>query len=388
MHMNTSGQKPKIALVVTQGVWGGAQQYVHDLARQLQKDHDILVISGPGGDLRNKLFQGHLRHISVGSLVRSINPFKELKALVELIRIFRAERPDIVHLNSSKAGVLGAVAAKLAGDSKVVFTVHGLVLNEPLPFYKKCIYWAAEKFASFFRDATITVSNQDRRSVIKYHLSRPEHVYTIYNGINAENIELFEPMQARKKLAELCEGKIDQTTPLVGTIADFYPTKDYPNLISAAVDVIKQRPDVRFLAFGRGEAARIKELIKKTGLENKFFLLIGNNEACRYLSGFNVFTLASKKEGLPYTILEAMISGTMIAATTAGGIPELVEHKKSALLAKPSDSQSLARNILHLLDSPEESKKLAEEAKSKSKQFSMQRMLVETKKVYQSLLVD
>lgn len=188
-----------ICFVVTQGELGGAQRYVFDLAASLAGSYRVLVVVGAEkSELQQKLQEANVEVKMANNLVRKIHPIKDLRAIFELRKVFREIKPDIVHLNSSKAGVMGSISARLAGIKNVIFTAHGFAFLEPHSWIIRQIYFWAEKIASLFRRKIICVSEFDRQEAIKWGLCQPEKLVTIHNGIEPFNV-IATPSLARGK---------------------------------------------------------------------------------------------------------------------------------------------------------------------------------------------
>jgi glycosyltransferase involved in cell wall biosynthesis len=378
--------KIKILYVITQGEFGGAQRYVFDLATHLNRnDYEILVLVGAEKpDLKIKLEEQGIRVIPVKNLVRNIHPLRELLAIFELRKIFRREKPNLIHLNSSKAGVLGSFAARLAGMKNVIFTAHGFAFLEPHSWPVKYFYFWAEKIATSFRKKIICVSDYDRQAATKAELCRPEKIITIHNGIAIDDSKFLTKEAARNSLDS--KFLILNSDFLIGTIANLYPTKGIKYLIDAAKEVVAKFSTVKFMVIGEGKKRKNLELrIKNLGLRDNFFLLGQVPNAEDYLHKFNLFVLPSLKEGFPYTILEAMQAGLPIVATRVGGIPEAISNEKQGLLVPPKDKKALANALLRLLKNPQLACELGENAKARAKDFTLEKMIAKTEKIYETL---
>ena len=374
--MMKSGQL-KILYIVTQGNWGGAQKYVFDMSKSVSVDYSVVVASGIEGDtLGKKITDQGIKYVGLKHLVRKISPLKDYKAIKEIASLIKKEKPDVVHLNSSKAGVLGSIAAQLADVKKVIFTMHGLVLNEPLNPVKKLIYLIAERLSAGFTDELIAVSEKDKQSAIKHALKSAKHISVIHIGIDLKSLEFLPKEKAREELG------LNPKAKIIGTVADFYPAKGIPYLIMAAKKLLIERPDLRFILIGRSgpDEKKIRELAKE--LSDKFIILDNLDKASRYFKAFDIFVLPSVKEGLPYTILEAMAAGLPIVATKVGGIPDVLEHEQSALLVEPANPDKLANSINRLFSSEQLINTLSTNAKNRVADFSLEKMVAETKKLY------
>jgi len=338
----------RVLYIITQASpWGGAQRYVHDATISLHRDGWPVTVAS-GGGARDELFQklnaAGVSTRSLPSLGRAVNPLKNLKAIFEIRALCRELKPDVVHLNSSMAGVVGALGARLAGVKKIIYTVHGLVTKEPLPFPAKGAYWLAEWIAGKFRDLTICVSENDRRAVITQRIAPPARTVTIPIGIDP-HIPFLTREEARAHLNAV--GAIHelplQNMKWIGAIAGLYKTKGLDTLVEAAYQLIHScRDDYRspavgeyysplqFIIIGEGpERPTLQRLIETKKLTHTVFLLGSLPDAARYLQAFDVFVLPSRKEGMPYTILEALLAGIPVIATHVGGIPEVFDGFKN-----------------------------------------------------------
>ncbi len=347
---------------------GGAQRYVFDLAANLnKKGMETIVASGTEKtELQKLLTLAQIPVQTVSHLRRNIHPLADLKAIRELAGLYDRLRPDIVHLNSSKAGVLGSLAACLAGYQNVIFTAHGFAFLEPGGWLKKRFYFWAEKLATKFRARIITVSEWDRNAAVHANLCATEKIITIHNGLRSPTF--LDRGAARKKLGALAGETFADSDLILGSIAHDYPTKDLPTLKQAFLILNKGFPRLKLVIIGRG--SRIGPI----------------PEASRLLAGFDVFALSSAKEGFPYTILEAMAAGLPIAATAVGGIPEAITSGREGLLVPPHNPQALAQAIKKIIADPQLAKTLGTNARERVKKFGEEKMLAQTTALYQELI--
>ena len=214
----------------------------------------------------------------------------------------------------------------------------------------------------------------------------PEKIVKIHNGINAEKLEFFSREEARKKLSEKSPTfDIQQSTFVIGAIANFYKTKGLEYLIKAAhlLNTKYKLQDTSYVIIGDGkQRKKLESLIKKNKLENQVFLLGKIPDAYKFLRAFDIFVLPSLKEGLPWVILEAMASETPILATKVGALPEMIENEKQGILIEPKNSQELAEKISWLLSHRTEAEDMTLKAEEKvKKEFSIKEMLDKTKRL-------
>ena len=298
--------KKKVTYVITKSNWGGAQRYVFDLATNLPKEQfEVSVVLGGDGVLAHKLRDATVMIYHISSLQRDVAFFADVKSFFELYRLFRRERPDVVHLNSSKAGGVGSMAARLAGIKKIIFTVHGLPEDEPRGALSRLLIKIATRVTFMLCDTVITVSKENQRRVRGSVL--------IYNGIG--------PMQFGS--GEKVRSAFPAGAKITGTIGELTKNKNQIALIEEA----KNNPTMYVAIVGDGEdRAMLEAKIRKYGLVERAKLLgfLPANEA---LKGFDVFALPSLKEGLPYVLLEAKQAGLPIVANRVGGVGEILDAK-------------------------------------------------------------
>ncbi len=366
----------KVLYVITQADGGGAQKYVLALAKRF---HGTIAAGNEASRLFEDAKAVGVKTIELHHLKRSINPIQELLGMRELIQLIRKEQPDIVHLNSTKAGVLGSLIKPWV-KTKIMFTAHGFIFNEPLPFPFKLIAALIEKFASLFRDHIIAVSNADRRSALRFHICSPEKISTVYNGLPP--LTFLAKDEARSQL------RLPQHTFVFGTIANFYKTKGLDILVQAAALLPKELIEkIQIVVIGDGtEADSLKLKVKSLKLENTFKLTGKIPNAAQYLKVFDTFILPSRKEGFPYALLEAMQAGLPIVATDVGGNREAAGP--AALYCPPENPQELARLMQQIATNPDTRPRLSQAALQQSTLFTEENMLRQTERVYAELFKD
>ena len=384
--------KPKLLYIVTQAEWGGAQRHIFDLAANLSQDFDITIGFGSSGcsqELIKKINQQNIKMVNFKHLVRPINPLQDLPAVMEIAQFIRKNHFDIIHLHSSKAGVIGGLAKtlnRLLGKNpqpKLIYTAHGWVYIEPCAPIKQWLYLMMEKVSARLRDATIVLSEKEKDVALKQGTAKKESVYVIPNGIDLNNLNFLSRAEARKHLG------LEENQFIIGAIANLYKTKGLEYLIEALRLINKEpgtKSKAKMIIVGEGpEREKLESRIKNYELEDKIILAGSIPEACKYLPAFDIFVLPSVKEGFPYALLEAMAAGLPIIATDVGAIPEILENKKTGLIIEPANAFILATSIRNLYFSPPERQMLGINAAGAVKKFDVQKMIEKTKTVYQKL---
>lgn len=355
--MSEKRQK-KILQVITKSNFGGAQKYVYELSSELnKKGYEVVVAFGGSGLLKEKLDKENIRTIEIESLQRDINFSSDIKSFFELIKIIRREKPDVVHLNSSKIGALGSLAARILFVPKIIFTIHGLAFNENRGFISKIIIKKIYFMTVMFSHYSIAVSKNTKKQFLQIPLSNfflESKIKVIKNAIQAVNF--IEKNEAIKFIEEKINKNLNDKK-IVGTVAELHHIKGINYLIDSAKDVIKENNETIFVVFGDGEERNnLEKQIKENGLENNFYLLGYVENASKYLKAFDLFVLPSLSEGLALVLLEARQADIKIVASNTGGIPEALEHYENSILFETKNTQDLKSKILLSLKNPQEFK--------------------------------
>lgn len=378
-------KKTKLFLVITKSNFGGAQRYVYDLAVGLPKTkYEITVILGTGGILETRLNNAGIRTLQISSLRRNINPFLDLKSLFLLIKLFHQEKPDIIHLNSSKAGGLGSFAGRLTGVTKIIFTGHGWTFNEKRAWLEKVIILFFHWLTIIFCHQVIAVSNKVKTDICQLPFIK-QKIIVIYNGI--DTFTLSDQETARKKLLpSLTEDKNTDQKIWLGTIAELHPNKGLDVAINALSPIIKTNPNLIYLIIGEGEARikmKLENLIKKLNLTDNVFLLGFISEARQYLSAFDIFLLPSRTEALPYVILEAGLAKLPVIASKVGGISEIIKDGESGQLVPSENPLEIIKALKLITSSPKRRQRLGHNLKQFiTQKFGLTKMIEETEIVY------
>jgi glycosyltransferase involved in cell wall biosynthesis len=402
----------KILYLITKARWGGAQRYVHDLATRIGASGDsggtkitvAVALGGDGADdphgLATRLAKAGVRTLLVPGLGRDIALFSDLRAFFALIKILRRERPDICHVNSSKAAFLGALAARIIGilpslqptsykqQPRAVFTLHGLPSREPRNLLWRCAVALGTWLTALLSHTTIAVCEADRRAISRWPFVG-EKAVTIYNGI--EPPDFLDRETARREIGECVPGAVTpEPSTLMVTIAELHPNKGIENLIEALASLQPTSYNLQAVVIGSGELRpRLETLIKKHGLERGVFLAGHIPDAARFLKAADLFVLPSVKEGLPYALLEAALAEAPVIATAVGGVPEIIAGDALGTLVPPGNPDALARAIRRAVaDLPGARERARALAARAAKTFAVENFRLKTLAVYLSAVVQ
>ncbi|MEK7480136.1 MAG: glycosyltransferase [Patescibacteria group bacterium] len=306
--------RKKVLFFITKATWGGAQKYVYDLATNLPKsDFGVTVAYGERGKLAEELAAAKIETRQLPSLGRDVAVISDVKSFFAILKCIREIRPDVVHLNSSKAAALGALAARLAGVPNILFTAHGWPFKESRSVLAKVLIWKISWLTALLSHVVICVCDYDVRTAQRMPFVSGKAV-RIYNGI-----DLNMPLGT----GDIIRRAFPANVNITGTIGELNKNKNQQALIEEA----KHKPDMYVAIIGEGELRpMLEKKIKEYSLGDrvKLFGFIPTHEV---LKGFDTFALPSLKEGLPYVLLEAKAAGLPIVANRVGGVGEILDAK-------------------------------------------------------------
>lgn len=386
--MDYKNNQKTILYLITQSELGGAQKYILDLCFSLKNDYNLVVAfgeQGEQGEMAEKLKENDIQYFAIPSLFRKIDSQADFFALGEIIKLIKKVRPDIIHLNSSKISVLGAMAIfrlKLnpfwrfkINKTKIIYTAHGWVFHEPgvnSLKYKKMERWSAR-----FKDKIICVSQMDYDSALQEKIAPKDKLVMIHNGIAP--IDFLSREQARTQLG------LGADELVIGSIGNLYKNKGFEYLINATKILVDNGLKPKTIIIGEGEEREeLENWIRQFRLE-KYVILKGRMDAAAYLKAFDIYVCSSVKEGLSYTIIEAMRASLPIVATNVGGNPELIENEKTGLLVNPEKGEEISRAIIKFINNPELLNQVRQAAEEKaSREFTLENMIEKTREVYET----
>lgn len=371
--------RKKVLFVITKGNFGGAQRYVYDLATSLPKTkYEAIVACGEGETLPNLLGEAGIRVIKLDSLQRDIKLSGDWQSFKKIYKILKQEKPDIIHLNSSKAGGLGALAGRLARIPKIIFTAHNWDFNAPRKDHQKFVTYFLHWLTVMLTHKTIAVSYKTKRDISHLPFMNKK-IVVIHNGIEA-----FEPTP-REEARKFLTGEEHSQKLVIYSLSELHKNKG----IDVAFRAIKLLPEqtrnnLLYCVAGTGEEKEVLEkLAEELEIQNNIKLLDFVENAKKYLLGADVFLLPSRNEAFPYVILEAGLLGMPIVTTNVGGVPEVVKDMHNGILVHKENPKEIAHAIEYILKHPERSTEFSKKIHSEvSRHFSKTKMLRETTALY------
>ena len=327
-------RRPRILFVITLAETGGAQTYVANLLPALEEGFELLVAAHGPGPLREAATAAGARFLPLRHVRRALHPWHDLAGLLEVIAILRRVRPDIVHANSSKAGILARVAGVVAGTPIRVFTVHGWAFSANAGLVSAFYRWA-DRLMSPLTTVTICVAESELRAGLEARTCDPERTHVIRNGVDIE--------AARPQL------RVDGKPPVVVSVGRLKAPKDFVSLVRSLAE-IRPRPFHALIVGDGPDRVAVEKEIRRLDLVREVELLGERRDVSDLLAASDVFVLSSDSEGLPMSILEAMANGLPVVATAVGGVPEVVLDGETGFLVPPGDSKRLAAALARLVD--------------------------------------
>jgi glycosyltransferase involved in cell wall biosynthesis len=390
----TAQPEPKLFRVlhiITRMIVGGAQEntLLSVVGLDAMPEYDVTLVSGIDRGKEGELLS-HAREtadlIVLPEMGRSINPLSDLVAFWKLYRLVRNGRYHIVHTHSSKAGVLGRLAAWLAGTPIIVHTLHSLVFHDYQPWLINRAWWLAKKICAPVTDFFISVSDIISEKAIAAGIAPREKFRTIYSGMELDwflNAK-FDVNSVRSEFG------ISPDTPVVGKIARLFPLKGHDQLMDAAPEIVRRVPNVRFLLIGDG--ILLEHLQKRAagyGILGNFVFagLIDRKRIPEMISAMDVVVHTSLREGLARVLPQALAMGKPCVSFAIDGAPEVVIDGETGHLVDAFDSKTLAERVARLLQNEELRRRFGENGRRRvDPDFRAEKMVADISDVYQMLL--
>ncbi len=353
-------QKINLLYVVTKLELGGAQKQLLSLVRRLDKQRfNVFLFTAQDGLLLNETLSiSGLKVEKSLFLERAINPLCDILALFEIYQFIKKNNIEIVHTHSSKAGILGRWAARLAGVSIILHTVHGWPFNDYQPNFLKFLFIYLERISAKFTDKIVVVSRHDMKKGLQYKIGGEDKYELVRYGIDYSEFNNADRADIRKELG------VGGNELAVGMVSCFKPQKSPQDFIRLAGLVNKKMPNVKFILTGDGVLRKdIEKLIKQCNLNDKIILTGWRRDAARIFSAMDIFVLTSLWEGLPVTVLEAIAARRPVIATNTGGVAEIIEEGRTGFLVARKDMDDMAEKVSALLNNENLRKKICQNAR-------------------------
>lgn len=326
--MEISEKKLKICYIITLPDLGGAQTYVKIiLENSARYNIEPVLMTGREGWLTEQSRQLGIKTVIIKDMVREISPLRDIKAAWVIYNQLKKIKPDLVHCNSSKAGIVGRFAASLAGVP-AIFTAHGWAFTDGVESKKRYLYRTIENIAGYMTKQIICVSDYDRQLGIRKLPAHAKKMVTIHNAITDDApVRDWEKHPLGKKINCI-------------VVARFSPQKRNIKLLYLLRQMLDMNMNVTMTFIGDGpDLSHAKTEAAKLNLHNAVIFRGARSDVPQLLPRYDVFVLLSNWEGFPISILEAMRAALPVIASDVGGVKEAVEEGKSGWLIDENEKK-------------------------------------------------
>lgn len=373
----------RVAHVITRMIVGGAQETVLLAAALAERVRPVVLCgpqTGPEGSLLDACRERGVEVVLVPELVREVDPRRDVAAVPALVRAFGDVGADLVHTHSSKAGVVGRIAARRAG-LPAVHTVHGWPFHERQRAPGRLLWQGVERACAPLARRLVVVAESDREVGLAARIGRPDQYVLVRSGLELAQYGA-DPASRRDVRQEL---GLPPDALVIGAVNRLSRQKDPVTLLIAIMPLLRERRDLRLLVVGDGPlrpeverlAAELPESVRLIGLRT---------DVPRLLAAMDVFVSASLWEGLPRTVLQAAATGLPVVATAAGGVPDVVRDGRTGVLVPIGDAAALQRGVRSVVDDPTWGRSLATAAAEALPDFDAARMVRQLEALYDEVL--
>jgi glycosyltransferase involved in cell wall biosynthesis len=374
-------ERIRVLHVITRLEPGGAQRNTLYTVAHLDRDRFVAGLAwGPGDPLDDEAAEiPELWRQEVPDLVRPVAPARDLRALSALGCAIRSFRPQVVHTHSSKAGIVGRLAARRERVPVVIHSIHGFGFTPLQPAPVRALFYVAERIASRWTDHFISVSAADLRRGLELGLFEREQVTLIRSGID------FDRFRRQQDVDQVCRLLgVPPKVPLVTQIGNFKAQKAPLDFVRVAAQVAEQFPDLWFVMVGEGPLRPAAEaLASELGVADRIVFCGWWDDIPGLLAATRVSVLSSRHEGLPRAAVESLAAGVPVVATAVDGIPEVVRDGGNGILAPPGDLAGLSRGVVELLGDGKLHRRMAEAAPRDLEEFDIEEMVRQQEELYQ-----
>jgi len=385
----------KILHIITRMDMGGSAQNTLLTCLKLSGKFEMVLVFGLSqesnmadaereevdGQINDARMQG-VKIVQIPALLRRISPLNDIRALYDLVRIIQKEKPDVVHTHTSKAGLLGRLAAKISKVPFIVHTPHGHVFFGHFGPVLSRVFLSIERLFATLTDWVVALTDGEIRDYTDFKVCSKDKLVKIHSGVEIEKFQQI-PASAVEKKRSL---GMNQNGSVVGFVGWLLPIKGPMHLLKAMEDVWQDHDDTILVFIGKGDLdVDLRAEALKTSANGKINFLGWRNDIHEIMPIFDIFVLPSLNEGMGRVLVEAMAAGKPIVASKVGGIPYLVQDGENGLLVPPGDEKALAAGIRQLIDDPERAIKMGQRGRELCNQFSVESMIEKIDRLYSEL---
>ncbi|MEJ5359473.1 MAG: glycosyltransferase family 4 protein [Desulfobacterales bacterium] len=385
----------KVLHVITRLDHGGAAKNTLCTCRELAREFETVLVHGLSHEShltaaeearlavdRAEAAARGVRFIAVETLVRRIAPLRDLRAFLALWRIFRRERPDVVHTHTSKAGMLGRAAARLCRVRHVVHTPHGHVFHGHFGRPASILFLLLERAARPFTDRLVALTEGEKRDYLARSVARRGAIEVVPSGVD---LARYAPRPGDRRAARRALG-LDPEAELVGFAGWLSAVKGVRELLEAMPAVWREFPKCGLVLLGRGELEEeLRARSAQIDGKGRVRFLGWRDDLPRILPLLDLFVLPSRNEGMGRVLVEAMACGVPVLAAAVCGIPDLVQDGRTGILFAPGDVEALAGGIRRLLRDRDLAARLAARGLAHCRRYDLAVMVDQLRRLYLAL---
>lgn len=344
------------------------------------------IVDPHEGDMLGLAAAKGVSPLIIPELGRELHPWRDLTTLVKLHRLFRRERPQLVHTHTAKAGAVGRLAARMAGVPVIVHTFHGHVFQGYFGPRKTRVFIALERFLARLSDRIVTVSDGQRRELADYGIAPLDKIAVVPLGFDLEPFLTVTQEAGDRWRREI---GVPRGALLVGIIARLTPVKNHRMFLDMARRVADAIPEAWFAVVGDGELrAELEVYTADLNLDGRVRFTGWVSDMPAVYAGLDVVALTSLNEGTPVTLIEGMAAGRPVVSAAVGGVPDIVADGESGLLAPPGDAVALGQAIVTLLRDPARRRTMGLAGRESVRQrFDVRRLVGDIEQLYLELLI-
>ncbi len=387
-------RRVRIVHVITRLIVGGAQENTLLTVKYLDRRRFEVTLAagptvGPEGSLEAEI-PPDVHFVLIPPLVRAPSPINDLRALSALYLLMRRGRYHIAHTHTTKAGILGRIAARLAGLPAVVHTHHGHAFHGYLsPVGSRMLVaaerwlalWTDRRWLALWTDRIVCLTEAERLDYLRYGVGRPEQHLVIHSGVQVERF-------ARQVDPEICRRSLGLRPgiPVVGCVARLVPVKGVDYLVQAFMKVRSAVPDAHLVIVGDGpERSALETSVRRLGLDGAVTFTGLRPEVADLMHAFDVVAVPSLNEGMGKVAVEAMAAGRPVVASDVVGLREVVQDGRTGFLVRSGDSQHLATALVRVLQDAGLRARMGEAGRVRATAYDTSRMVEELTEHYYGL---
>jgi glycosyltransferase involved in cell wall biosynthesis len=385
----------KVVHVITRLDRGGSAQNTLLTCLGLTERYELVLVHGLSlesqmTDWEKKAVESGIKEakdrgikvVAIPSLVRKISPVQDLRAFFCLWRLMIQEKPSIVHTHTSKPGILGRWAAKMAGVPIIVHTPHGHVFFGHFGPLASRFFLMVERLMAFITDRMVALTEGESNDYIAFSICDPDKIVTIHSGVEIDRYMTAEvDIEDKKKSLGL-----DPKGLVVGTVGWLLPIKGPMHLLNAMARVWQSHPETSLVFVGKGDLEKeLREEALRMEASGRVSFLGWRDDIPEIMQILDIFVLPSLNEGMGRVLVEAMAAGKPVVASRVGGIPDLVKHGQNGLLVEPGDVTGLSLAIRKLLIDKKMRDEMGMKGRTMAQNFGVEKMVEKIDALYSSL---